>query len=75
MKTPLFVYKGTEYSYVMIDDEPTPYKTHMKMYDDLVIDEDMQKELDVQLNTYESMLNEEELKAWQGEELAYPFPF
>ena len=68
MKISIFTYKQIQYSYVMVDGEPVPYKTHMKMHDDVILDDEMQKELDIQMQAYEDTLTSEEMRVWVGEE-------
>ena len=67
MKT-IFTYRGDEYGYVVIDAKVVPFKVEKNMYEnEVVLDDEMQKQLEAEFAAYEATLNEKELKIWRGE--------
>lgn len=63
---PVLKYKGKIYSYVVIDGEVVTFR--IKPVDEFALDDEMQKQLEVEFAEYETTLNEKELKIWREEE-------
>jgi len=67
MKT-IFQYQGKAYSYIVVDSEVITFRLDQKDHEcEIVLDEEMEKQLEVEFAAYEATLNEEEMKIWRGE--------
>ena len=64
----IFKYKGKEYTYVMVDGEVVTFKVEKSVYEDeVILDDEMQRQLEIEFEVYEATLTEEEKKIWRGE--------
>jgi len=64
----IFNYKGEEYSYVVIDGEIVTFRVDKSVYEsEIVLDDEMQRQLEAEFEVYEATLTEEEKKIWRGE--------
>lgn len=62
MKT-IFQYQGKAYSYIVVDGEVITFRLDQKDNEcEIVLDEEMEKQLEVEFAAYEATLNEEEMK-------------
>jgi len=67
MKT-IFKYKGVGYTYIMVDGEVVTFKVEKNVYEDeVVLDDEMQRQLETEFELYEASLSDEEKKIWRGE--------
>lgn len=66
MKT-IFKYKGKEYSYIVLDGEVVTFQINKSAYEnEVVLDDEMQKQLEAEFEAYEATLTEDEMKVWRG---------
>jgi len=66
MKT-IFNYKGKEYSYIVLDGEVVTFSVEKNIYEnEVVLDDEMQKQLEAEFEAYEATLTENEMKVWRG---------
>lgn len=64
----IFNYKGEKYTYVVIDGEVVTLKVEKSVYEDeVVLDDEMKKQLEEEFEAYEATLTEKEMKIWRGE--------
>jgi len=64
----IFKYKGEEYTYVIVDGEVMTFKVEKSVYEDeVVLDDEMQRQLEAEFEVYEATLSDEEIKIWRGE--------
>lgn len=64
----IFKYKGKEYTYVMVDGEVVTFKVEKSVYEDeVVLNDEMQRQLEAEFEVYEATLTEKEKKIWRGE--------
>jgi len=66
----IFNYKGEKYTYVVIDGEVVTFKVEKNTYEDeVVLDDEMQRQLEAEFEVYETTLSDEEMKIWRSEKL------
>lgn len=64
----IFTYKGEAYSYVVLNGEVVTFKVEKSVYEDeVVLDDEMQRQLEAEFEIYETTLTEEEKKIWRVE--------
>ena len=62
----IFNYKGKEYSYVVVDGEVVTFRIDKNIYEnEIVFDNEMQKQLEAEFEAYEATLSNEEIKIWR----------
>jgi len=68
MMRTIFNYKGKEYSYVVVDGEVVTFRIDKNIYEnEIVFDNEMQKQLEAEFEAYEATLSNEEIKIWRRE--------